>query len=366
MNFWRGFAVAATVAAVAGCATQRDQAQGGFDYLDLEERSTLVVPEGMNPIVQNSDYRIPSIERTDGPTGPASSIRAPRQVMPVVPGSRIEEGSRSARIWFDAIDDMENVSGWVWEELLELAKDENYPIADMQELDYLRTEVVERSQGSRSRGGFWNRLTRNRIEFTAEYALDINMQAPTHGRSAMLEVDATNVRYLEDGRERQVPMYLQRELEASFLNDLGMRMQRNFEAQQVAQVRSTRALRHAESPQGQPAFALDTNFDSGWVMMPGIFNSLGFELEDLNQTDGIYYVNYQPGGRSGFLSRLAFWRSENGGLLGLPRGSGYEFQLDASDGVLYIVLSHRGEVLDEETLDRIFPVFAEAFSEHAD
>lgn len=366
MKFWRGFAIAATVAAVAGCASQRDQAQGSFDYLELDERPTLILPEGMTPVAQNPNFRIPSVERTDGPVGPSSSIRAPRQVMPLVPGSRIEEGSRAARIWFDAIDDMDNVAGWVWEELIALVDEQGYQIAEQEELDYLRTEVIEQSQGTRSRAGFWNRLTRNRIEFTAEYSLFVNMQAPSHGRSAMLEVDASNLRYLEDGRERQLPGYLQRELEASFLNNLGIRMQRNFEAQRVAQVRATRALRHAESPQGEPAYALDTNFESGWVMMPGVFDYLGFELEDLNQTDGVYYVNYQPGGRRGFFSRLAFWRSDDQGPLGLPRGSGYEFQLDASDGVLYIVISHRGEVLDEETMDELFPVFAEAFSEHAD
>lgn len=366
MKFWRGFAIAAISAAVAGCATQRDQAQGGFDYLELEERPPIVTPEGLSPLVQAPDYRIPSIERTDGPLGPSSSIRAPRQVMPLVPGSRIEDGSRSARIWFDAIDEMPNVSDWVWEELLALVEEQQMPIADLQERDYLQTETIQRGQGSRSRGGFWSGLRRDRIEFTAEYALHIDMDAPSHGRSAMLEVDASNVRYFEDGRERQAPLYLQRELEASFLNDLGMRMQRNFEAQRVAQVRATRALRHAESPQGDPAYALDTNFESGWVLMPGVFEYLGFELVDLNQTDGIYYVNYEPNGGGGFFSRLAFWRSRDDGMLNLPRGRGYEFQLDGQGDVLYVVISYRGEVLDEETMDELFPVFAEAFSEHTD
>lgn len=366
MKFWRGFAIAAIAAAVTGCASQRDQAQGGFDYLELEERPTILTPESMSPVVQAPNFRIPSIERTDGPLGPSSSIRAPRQVMPLVPGSRIEEGSRSARIWFDAVEDMANVSHWVWEELIALIEEQEMTIADMQELDFLNTETLQRSQGSRARGGFWSGLRRDRIEFTAEYALNINMDAPSHGRSAMLEVDASNVRYFEDGRERQAPLYLQRELEASFLNDLGMRMQRNFEAQRVAQVRATRALRHAESPQGEPAYALDTSFESGWVLMPGVFDYLGFELVDLNQTDGVYYVNYEPSGRRGFFSRLAFWRSQEDGMLDLPRGRGYEFQLDGQDGVLYIVISHRGEVLDEQTMDELFPVFAEAFSEHTD
>ncbi|MCL5049233.1 MAG: outer membrane protein assembly factor BamC [Firmicutes bacterium] len=366
MKFWRGFAIAATVAAVAGCASQRDQAQGGFDYLEIDERPPLLVPEGMTAVAQNPNFRIPEAARTDGPLGPSVTIRSPRQVMPLVPGSRVEEGSRAARIWFDAIEDMNNVADWVWEELLALVEDQGYGIEDMQEKDYLRTQMIERDQGSRARAGFFNRLRRDRIDFSAEYSLFVNMQAPTHGRSAMLEVDASNIRYFEDGSERTLPMFLQRELEASFLNDLSMRMQRNFERQRVAQVRSTRALRHAESPQGDPAFALDTSFEAGWVMMPGVFEYLGFIVEDLNQTDGVYMVNYQPGGRRGFFSRLAFWRSSDRGMLDLPRGDDYEFQLDARDGVLYVVIRYRDEVLDEETMDRIFPVLAEAFSEYAD
>lgn len=366
MKFWRGFAIAATVAAVAGCASQRDQAQGDFEYLNIEERPILLMPEGLTPVTQNPEFRIPQVEREDGPVGRASSIRAPRQVMPLVPGSRIEEGSRDARIWFDAIEDMSNVAGWVWEELVALVEAQEYEIVEMDENQLLRTATVERDQGSRSRGGFWAGLTRDRIDYMASYSLTVNMQAPAHGRSAMLEVDASDVRWYEDGERATTPPFLQRELEASFLNTLGIRMQRNFESQRVAQVRATRALRHAESPQGDPAYALDTTYEAGWVLMPGVFEYLGFEVEDLSRTDGVYMLNYQPGGQRGFFSRLAFWRSEDLGLLGLPRGSGYEFQLDEQDGVLYIVISHRGEVLDDETMDELFPVFAEAFSEHAD
>ncbi|MCC5878277.1 MAG: outer membrane protein assembly factor BamC [Idiomarina sp.] len=366
MKLWRGFAIAATVAAVAGCASQRDQAQGGYDYLDVEERPILLVPEGMTAVAQSPEFRIPEIEGEHGPLGRANTIRAPRQVMPLVPGSRIEEGSRQSRIWFDAIEDMENVSGWVWEELLAVLDEEGYEIAELEDMSSVRTATKEQDQGSRARGGLWSALRRDRIDFSASYSLNINMQAPTHGRSAMLEVDASDVRWFEDGEQTTAPPFLQRELEASFINDLGIRMQRNFDRERVAQVRATRALRHAESPQGDPAYALDTTFEAGWVMMPGVFEYLGFVVEDLSQTDGVYLVDYQPGGEVGLFGRLAFWRSEDLGLLGLPRGSGYEFQLDEREGVLYITISHRDELLDEETMDELFPVFAEAFSEHAD
>lgn len=366
MNFWRGFAIAATVAAITGCASQRDQAQGDFEYLDIEERPILLIPEGMTPVAQNPDFRIPALEQDTGPIGPASTIRAPRQVMPLVPGSRIEEGSRDARIWFDAIEEMDNVADWVWEELLALLAEQGYEITDSEEKQHIQTATVEQGQGSRARGGFWSGLRGDRIEFTASYNLAVDMHAPTHGRSAMLEVDVADVQWYEDGERTTAPPFLQRELEASFLNDLGMRMQGNFERQRVAQVRATRALRHAESPQGEPAYALDADFEAGWVLMPGVFDYLGFVVEDLSQTQGIYLVDYQPGGERGFFSNLAFWRSEDDETLGLQRGSGYTFQLDERDGIFYIVISYRGEVLDEETMDELFPVFAEAFSEHAD
>lgn len=366
MKFWRGFAIAATVAAITGCTSQRDQAHGDFEYLDIEERPILLIPEGLDPVTQNPEFRIPVLEQEAGPLGPASTIRAPRQVMPLVPGSRIEEGSRQARIWFDAIEDMDNVAEWVWDELLILLAEQGYSVSDSEEKQYVRTATIETEQGSRARGGFWSGLRRDRVEFTASYSLNVNMQAPTHGRSAMLEVDAVDVRWYEDGERTTPPPFLQRELEASFLNDLGIRMQNNFEQQRVAQMRANRALRHAEGLQGEPAYALDASFEAGWVLMPGVFEYLGFMVEDLSQTQGVYLVDYQPGGERGFFNRIAFWRSEDLGLLGLPRGSGYQFQLDERDGVFYIVISYRGEVLDEETMDELFPVFAEAFSEHAD
>ncbi|RUO31830.1 hypothetical protein CWE12_02185 [Aliidiomarina sedimenti] len=366
MKFWRGLAVTTTVIALAGCTSQRDQAQGGFEYVDINQRGALLVPEGMQNVAQNPDFSIPNLDTAQGPVGTEQSIRSPRQVMPLVPGSRVEEGSRDARIWFDAIEDMDDVAGWVWEEMQTLLAERDIEITEQSELEYIQTGTIETVEGSRSRGGFWARLRRDRIEQTSEYSLRIEMQAPSHGRSARLDVTAADVSWLEDGEPQEVPVSLQREVEAGFLNDLSLRMQRNFEDQRVAQVRATRALRHAESPQGDPAYALDVNFEAGWVLMPGALEYLGFEVEDLNQRDGVYYANYQPGGRPGFWSRLAFWSSEDRGLLGLPRGSGYEFQVDAVDDVFYIVIRHDDEVLDEETIDKLFPVFAEAFSEHAD
>lgn len=366
MKFWRSLTVATAVIAAVGCSSQRDQAQGNFDYLSTEERGALLVPEGMTPVVQHPDFVIPQGANYQGPLGSRQSIRSPRQVMPLVPGSRIEEGSREARIWFDAIEDMNNVADWVWEELTALLEEREIPLEEVSERSRIVTGIIEQEQGTRSRGGFWAGLRRDRIQFTSTHRLTIDMQAPSHGRTASLDVNASDINWYEDGRSAEQPAYFQRELEASFLNALAMRMQRNFEQQRVAEARATRTLRHAENPRGEPAYALDVSFDAGWVMMPGVFEYLGFVVEDLSQTDGIYYVNYQPGGRPGFFSRLAFWRSEDRGMLGLPRGDDYQFEIDEVDGVFYIVIRYQGEVLDEETMDELFPVFAEAFSEHSD
>lgn len=366
MKFWRGIAVSTLVIAMAGCAAQRDQAQGGFEYAEIEERGALLIPEGMNQVPQNPDFSIPTLDNYQGPVGTAQSIRSPRQVMPLVPGSRAEDGSREARIWFDAIEDMNDVAGWVWQELQDLLASRDIQVVAQAEQEFIETEVIEQLEGTRSRGGFWAGLTGDRIEMTSRYNLRIDMQAPSHGRTAQLEVQASNVEYLVDGTPQQLPVNLQREIEAGFLNDLSMQMQQNFERQRVAQVRATRALRHAESPQGEPAYALDVNFEAGWVLIPGVLDYLGFEVEDLNQREGVYYANYQPGGRRGFFSRLAFWSSDDRGELGLPRGDGYQFQVDEVDGVFYIVISRDGEVLDDQTMENLFPVFAEAFSEHAD
>ncbi|MGX5914213.1 outer membrane protein assembly factor BamC [Aliidiomarina sp. Khilg15.8] len=366
MKFWRGLAVVSSVVVVAGCSSQRDVAQGDFDYTELEENEAIIVPQGMTPVIQHPDYLIPQSGEYSGPVGREQSIRSPRQVMPLVPGSRVEEGSQEARLWFDAVEDMDNVSGWVWRELLDLIGEYDVAIEEQKDQSLLRTETFRIDRGSRARPGFFNRLSGNRIQFESEQVLEINMQAPTHGRSAMLEVDATNVRWLEDGQPVAARGNLKRDIEVNFLNELSKRMQQNFADERIASVRATRALRHAESPQGNPAYALDTDFDSGWVMMPGVFDYLGFVVEDLSQREGLFYTSYQPGGERGFFSRLAFWRGADRGELDLPRGDGYQFEVDEEDNVFYIVIRHDGELLSEEKLEQMFPAFAEAFSEHSD
>lgn len=364
MKFWRGFAAVSTMIIVAGCSSQRDVAQGNFDYLELEESSAILVPQGMNPVIPHPDYIIPENEQYSGRLGREQSIRSPRQVMPLVPGSRTEESSTNSRIWFDAIEDMDNVADWVWRELLELVDDYDAEVESRVEQDFLQTSRFNLQQGSQTKSGFFNRLRRQRDVIESEQAFKINMEAPEHGRTAMVEVTAENVRWLIGGEQVEEPLFIQRQLEADFLNQLSLRLQRGYEDERVASVRATRALRHAESPQGNPAYALDTGFDSGWVMMPGVFSYLGFIVEDLNQRDGLYYVNYQPGGTRGWFSRLAFWRSGETPL-GIPRGD-YEFEVDEVEGVFYIVIRRDDELLSEEQLDEMFPMFAEAFSEHSD
>lgn len=366
MKFWRGIAVVSGVLVVAGCSSQRDVAQGDFSYTELNEQQSIIVPQGMTPVIQHPDYLIPESDEYSGPVGREQSIRSPRQVMPLVPGSRIEEGSQEARLWFDAVEDMDNVAAWVWRELLDLVDEYDVAIVEQEEQSLLRTETFRMEQGDRAQSGFFNRLSGNRIQFESEQALQINMEAPAHGRSAMIEVEATDMRWLEDGEPVAARGNLERDIEIGFLNELTSRMQANFSDERIASVRATRALRHAESPQGDPAYALDTDFESGWVMMPGVFDYLGFVVDDLNQRDGVFYTDYQPGGERGFFSRLAFWRGADQGELDLPRGDGYQFEVDEEDNVFYIVIRHDDELLSEEKLEQMFPAFAEAFSEHSD
>jgi outer membrane protein assembly factor BamC len=366
MKFWRGLAVVSSVVVVAGCSSQRDVAQGDFSYTELEDDQTIIVPQGMTPVIQHPDFLIPQSDEYSGPVGREQSIRSPRQVMPLVPGSRVEEGSQEARLWFDAVEDMDNVAEWVWREVVAQLGNYDVEIVEQRDQEMLRTDTFRMEQGSRARPGFFNRLTGNRIEFESEQSLQINMEAPSHGRSAMIEVEASNIRWLEDGEQKPARGDLERDIEVSFLNSLSTRMQQNFADERIASVRATRALRHAENPQGDPAYALDTDFESGWVMMPGVFEHLGFVVDDLSQREGLFYTDYQPGGDRGFFSKLAFWRGADEGELDLPRGDGYQFEVDEEDNVFYITIRHDGELLSEEKLEQMFPAFAEAFSEHSD
>lgn len=371
MKFSKVVVAALSAVVISGCASHRDLAEGGFDYLEVEERAELTAPEGLQVPVQRAQFRLPqlSAEQREGSIGAAVSVRSPRQVLTLAPGSRVEEGSAETRLAFDAVEGISDLPNWVWSGVEAVFADLGVEIVSHDPQERIVTARFEQEQYTITRPGFFNRLRRERDVYSSMQVISLEMQAASHRRSAVIDANVSEVAWLVNGREassQDTPVMLVRELEANILNRVSLHLNRNYAADRMADARQGIEISQVDTPDGLAAISFRTSFNVAWGLMPSILENVGFEIEDFNQSEGVLYTEYAPGGKRGFFSRLAFWRSRETGNLPLAVGTEVEFSVDERDGVIYLVATIDEQPISAEQLQAWMPVFAQAFREQTE
>jgi outer membrane protein assembly factor BamC len=164
------------------------------------------------------------------------------------------------------------------------------------------------------------------------------------------------------------------ELEAEFLQRFATRFGID-DAQAKALVRGTggatpaggdpsvaTAPQRARTSSDGTTVKLDENFDRAWRRVGLALDRVGFMVEDRNRADGLYFVRYQdpdaPKGKKSALSKLAFWRSDEGPkvaeqyrvLVAAPSGA---------KGTEVRVVDDQGGTRSNDTAKRIIGLLAE-------
>lgn len=106
---------------------------------------------------------------------------------------------------------------------------------------------------------------------------------------------------------------------------------------------------------GGGELALVDPFDRAWRRVGLALDRTGFTVEDRDRASGVYFVRYapvetQPKKEEGFLSKLAFWRSDDTGV----RPEQYRIRVQAAEpGTRVNVLDKDGGPAQGETAGRI-------------
>lgn len=371
MKFNKVLIVALGAVMVSGCAAQRDLAEGSFDYLEVEDHGALTAPEGLYVPQQRAQYRLPTLstEQREGSIGQAVSVRSPRQMLTLAPGSRVDEGSNETRLAFDAVEGITDLPDWVWRAVVAVIDELDAEVIEHNPQERIVTARFSKQHYTLGREGFINRLRRVRDEYTSEQVLTIEMQAASHRRSAVIDARASEITWFENGTPasaQDTPVMLQRELEAGILNDVSAYLARNYSSDQIADARRGVEIRQGETADGFAAIVFDSNFNVAWSLMPGVLESSGFVIEDFNQSEGVYYTSYEPAGKRSFVRRLAFWQAKERGELPITVGTEIEFNVDDRDGVIYVIPYIDEEPATAEQVAEWMPVFARAFREQTE
>ncbi len=155
------------------------------------------------------------------------------------------------------------------------------------------------------------------------------------------------------------------ELEAEMLRRLMVRLGAE-EARAEAAIATQQVPERAQisaAADGRVMLVMEEPFDRAWRRVGLALDRIGFTVEDRDRAQGLYFVRYvdpDADNRSlekGFLSRLAFWRSDEKPAAG---GSEYRLRVEGQgDGSRVSVLSREGGQDNSETARRMLRLLQE-------
>lgn len=289
-----------TVAVLAGCASQVDRvtASGSYDYLKSKERTSMKVPSDLDRPEFSDDYELPKLGENADQTlvGKKLVIQSPALVLPLVAGSHVEEGSRSATVWFDQVDDSQPLSNAVWDSLINyldkqgIGVDSFDPEAGVLVTDWavLRTEDEEKwYQG-------WYSWDEEKVEVGRRFKF--TLQLKPHGRTAALSAELVDY-MVTKGEEvkSDIDDIAQRREEVAILNSVISHYEYENQVktnQRIAQIRQGLTMNMGFDEDGNPAFVVDAQYDIAWPRLLLVLRKLGFNVKDLDKSNGLLFVTY--------------------------------------------------------------------------
>ncbi|ALS98447.1 outer membrane protein assembly factor BamC [Lacimicrobium alkaliphilum] len=352
-----------SILVLAACSTPQERriANDDFEYLKQDNRQTLKVPEGLRAPQQSREYQIPEL----GPDAPRNllgeklQVLSPPLVLPLVTGSHVEEGQRSATVFFDQVDDSQPLDTSVWGSLISYLEEQGIGVDSFDKdagtlvTDWMLMET------ELDTGWFDWTTTERSVGRRFEFKLDVK----PHGRTAALKVRLKD--YLETvGKQTRSAEELNaddiRRNEVDILNRVIGHYQQQL---QIANIRKVREIRQGMNMQmgsnakGEPAFIVEGDYDIAWTRIQLVLRKLGFNVKDLDKSNGLLFVSYEG-------SESSWWDSLWGNDDDLPLEK-QEYRLHLSrleDKTVITFMDNESNNLSENLLSGIFQPFSDTMA----
>lgn len=290
--------------AISACTSpgSRERTSGDYEYMEAQQKSAdLLVPEDLERPIRSNRYDLPILDSANTKQIVGSDIRisSPRLVLPLVTGSHVEEGSSSATVMFDQVNDDSELDTTIWDKVLSYLEQNNIGVESFdREQNILVTDwVISITELDTS----WYEFSSEYIEQAKKFKLSLDV-AP-HGRTASLTNEIID--YIDqDGNAAITAMdpISQRNNEVDFLNyiiaeyDFGVRLAQN---QRFAKIRDGFDSELGFNSDGDSAIMIDADYNDTWPRLLLVLRKMGFDVIDLDQSSGIMFVIYN-GQEDGF------------------------------------------------------------------
>lgn len=283
-----------TMLSACSSVAERKIANGNFDYIDEPEAKSFDIPADVDKPFINNAFAVPDLgeNAAESLVGPKVTVVSPALVLPLVSGSRVEEGLKEATVYFDQVDDSQPLDQTIWNSLIGFLEEQGIGVVsfdkEQQKLvtDWMIAEDVEDSS--------WFNWTST--ERSVGRRFEFNLDVKHHGRTAALKAELKD--YLETVGE-EVIADLESEQERRNEVDILNKVINHYENQlRIADVKRIRQIRDGLEMElgfnsnGEPAYVVDGDYDVVWTRLLLVLRKLGFNVKDLDKSNGLLFVNY--------------------------------------------------------------------------
>jgi len=339
--------------ALGGCGTLESKK---IDYKSAQSIRPLEIPPDLTAPTRDDRYVVPDVSPRGVATYSAySADRAARpqagvEVLPAVEQMRIERAGTQR--WLVVPGDAEKLWPQIKDFWLELGFILNIerPDIGVMETDWAedRAKIPQdfiRSTLGKVLDGLYSTPERDKFRTRLEPGQDGKSVEIYISHRGMMEIYPTEAKDYTIWQPRPADP----ELEAEMLRRLMVHLGAD-EARAAAQLATAAVPERAQiqtTADGRVALSMNESFDRAWRRVGLALDRIGFTVEDRDRSQGLYYVRYidpeaEQGGKrnKGFLSRLAFWRSDEKVA---ESGSEYRLRLRSEgEQTVVTVLSREG------------------------
>ncbi|CAM2771290.1 outer membrane protein assembly factor BamC [Vibrio rarus] len=316
----------AILSGCAGSAAERRQAKDDFKYLDVKPYSGLVsAPEQQLEVYP--DYTIPSGDYMGG-LGKDVDIRPPQQVLELIPGARTEQKDGVITLWLLTQDERDKV----WQTVNDMLQSRDIKLVDSSD-DRLETDWIVWEEEDEEET-LSSRYLIERFEQNSRYGFRISLIA-----------------WKEGGQEQEVS-FTNKERYNTFMTNLVMARYdqevREQAAKEALELVKIIPLSMGKDRSGLPIIIARAQYDVFWQRIPELLPTLGFTIDDRNQSQGTINVSFaQPNDE--------FWESIGTKPLSYESES-YTFLLgDLGNRTSINITDAAGKPVTEEMLEEMVP-----------
>ena len=342
VQYWVKCSVLASVM-LSGCSLFQSEPQQSAEQSRMQ---SLTVPVGLQQPRQPGEFDIPPTTAT----GQADN-RSPVLVLATAASSRVEEGERQSRVWFDRTEATGDLVPFLQQVLQAQFTVQGVELTpqDEQALVY-HTGWISRTNET----GFWFWKA---SETTEQARFEIRIEPKSHGRSASLLVSMLEHQYFtqtaslgNNDVKRQEVALLNQVIDRVGKEEIVFAIANKNKAPDVS-------LEPGMDADGNPALLTTQTLDVTWSQLEALFGELDLTVTDRNRSAYTYYLNYEKS-EPGLWSKL--WGSNDKPVLPVAAGE-YQLVLSRSSNLTALSLRDKdGAQLDAETVLALHQPFVQA------